>query len=65
MQNNSQPKREFRIRTVREVLEEDAKKAQVKKGNKSQKEPVVEPEASAAAEPPALETIGDDLVFEI
>ena len=68
MQSNSQPKKEFRIRTVREVLEEDAKKKQVKKGNKP-KEPVAEQEAKEvlhAAEPPALdETIDDELVFEI
>ena len=68
MQNNSQPKKEFRIRTVREVLEEDAEKkakqVQVKKGNKP-KEPVAELEASAAAEPPALSNVDDELVFEI
>ena len=66
MQNNSQPKKEFRIRTVREVLEEDAKKAQVKKSGNKPKEPVAEPEANS--NPPALDetkSIDDELVFEI
>ena len=67
MQSNGQQK-EFRIRTVREVLEEDAEKkakqVQVKKGNKP-KETVAELEASAAAEPPALSNVDDELVFEI
>ena len=64
MQNNSQPKKEFRIRTVREVLEEDAKKKQVKKGNKKvhAAEPQESKEVLHAAEPPAID---DELVFEI